>query len=84
MYSRTPFICSSLSLNKSMIIDVEATLFPRVDLTKVGLAPASSMFFFGPNDRTNFDDYRPEVHDSDGLLMINGRGAGIRRQIASA
>jgi glucans biosynthesis protein len=41
------------------------------------------MFFFGPNDRTNFDDYRPEVHDSDGLLMINGRGERIWRPIAN-
>ena len=73
----------SIRPDESMIVDVEATLFPRVDLTKVGLAPASSMFFFGPNDRTNFDDYRPEVHDSDGLLMINGRGERIWRPIAN-
>ena len=37
-------------------MDVEATLFPRVDLTKVGLAPGTSMFFFGPNDRDDVDD----------------------------
>jgi len=73
----------SIRPDESMIVDVEATLFPRVDLTKVGLAPASSMFFFGPNDRANFDDYRPEVHDSDGLLMVNGRGERIWRPIAN-
>lgn len=73
----------SIRPDESMIVDVEATLFPRVDLTKVGLAPASSMFFFGTNDRTNFDDYRPEVHDSDGLLMVNGRGERIWRPISN-
>jgi glucans biosynthesis protein len=41
------------------------------------------MFFFGTNDRTNFDDYRPEVHDSDGLSMVNGRGERIWRPVAN-
>jgi glucans biosynthesis protein len=67
----------------STAIDVEATLFPRVDLTKVGLAPASSMFAFGPGDRLGVDDYRPEVHDSDGLLMISGRGERIWRPLTN-
>ena len=52
------------------VMDVEATLFPRVDLAEVGLAPGTSMFFFDLNGRKNVDDYRPEVHDSDGLLML--------------
>jgi glucans biosynthesis protein len=64
-------------------MDVEADLFPRVDLVKVGLAPATSMFFFGPNDRADIDDYRPEVHDSDGLLMLNGRGERLWRPLAN-
>jgi glucans biosynthesis protein len=34
----------------------------------------TSMFFFGPNDRTDVDDFRPSVHDSDGLAIFNGRG----------
>ena len=44
-------------------MDVEATLFPRVDLAKVGLAPGTSMFFFSLNGRDGVDDWRPEVHD---------------------
>ncbi len=73
----------SIRPDQSTVIDVEVTLFPRVDLAKLGLAPASSMFFFGPNDRKNVDDYRPEVHDSDGLLMVNGRGERIWRPISN-
>ena len=73
----------SIRPDQSTLIDVEATLFPRVDLAKFGLAPASSMYAFGPNDRHDVDDYRPEVHDSDGLLMINGRGERIWRPIAN-
>jgi glucans biosynthesis protein len=33
------------------------------------MAPLTSMFWFGENSQQKFDDYRPEVHDSDGLLM---------------
>jgi periplasmic glucans biosynthesis protein len=67
----------------STLMDVEATLFPRVDLEKVGLAPGTSMFFFGPNGREDVDDWRPEVHDSDGLLILNGRGERIWRPLAN-
>lgn len=64
-------------------MDVEATLFPRVDLKSVGLAPATSMFYFDANGRDNFDDWRPQVHDSDGLLIINGRGERLWRPLAN-
>lgn len=73
----------SIRPDQSTVIDVEATLFPRVDLIKVGLAPGTSMFSFGPNDRSDVDDYRPQVHDSDGLLMVNGRGERIFRPISN-
>jgi glucans biosynthesis protein len=62
-------------------MDVEVVLFPRVELGKVGLAPATSMFMFSPNGRLSFDDFRPEVHDSDGLLMFNGRGEHLWRPL---
>jgi glucans biosynthesis protein len=64
-------------------MDVEAVLFPRVDLDRVGLAPGTSMFMFGPNSRHDVDDYRPEVHDSDGLLIANGRGERLWRPLAN-
>lgn len=64
-------------------MDVEAVLFPRVDLESVGLAPGTSMFYFGPNGREQFDDWRPEVHDSDGLLIVNGHGERIWRPLAN-
>ena len=67
----------------STTMDVEAVIFPRVDLDKVGIAPGTSMFFFGPNDRGDVDDYRPEVHDSDGLLIVNGRGERLWRPLSN-
>jgi len=62
-------------------MDVDVVLFPREALAKVGLAPATSMFMFSPNGRGSADDFRPEVHDSDGLLIFNGRGEHIWRPL---
>lgn len=68
---------------KTTVMDVEATLFPREDLHNVGLAPASSMFMFAFSGRQGVDDFRPEVHDSEGLLMINGRGERLWRPLVN-
>ena len=65
------------------IFDVEAVLYPRVDVAHGGLAPLTSMFLFGPNDRRGVEDFRPEVHDSDGLMMLNGRGEELWRPLCN-
>ena len=52
------------------VVDVAAVLFPRVDLDNVGLAPISSMFDFAPHDPApQRRDFRPRVHDSEGMLV---------------
>jgi glucans biosynthesis protein len=63
------------------VFDVEMAIYPRVDLEHPGLAPMTSMFFFGPNDRKDVDDFRPSVHDSDGLAVFNGRGEALWRPL---
>ena len=63
------------------VMEVEATLFPRKDLAHVGLGPLTSMFLFDAKDRTRFHDFRPAVHDSDGLLIRNGSGEVIWRPL---
>jgi glucans biosynthesis protein len=50
-------------------LDVDARLFLRRNVAKLGLAPLTSMFFFGANQRATREDYRPRVHDSDGLSI---------------
>jgi glucans biosynthesis protein len=47
----------------------------------IGLAPLTSMFWFGKNSERKFDDYRPEVHDSDGLLVRMGNGETLWRPL---
>src|SRR5207253_2162044 len=54
------------------VFDVEAALYPRSDIAQLGLAPMTSMYYFGPNNRSRIDDYRPAVHDSDGLAISTG------------
>jgi glucans biosynthesis protein len=63
------------------VFDVEMAVYPRVDLEHAGLAPMTSMFFFGPNDRKDVEDFRPSVHDSDGLAIFNGRGEELWRPL---
>jgi periplasmic glucans biosynthesis protein len=65
------------------VMDVEMTLYPRVDLKLVGLAPLTSLFVFGPNDRVDVDDVRTAVHDSDGLAIWNGKGEWIWRPLTN-
>jgi len=64
-------------------MDVKARLFLRENVTKLGLAPLTSMFFFGENQRSNNEDYRPEVHDSDGLSIASGTGEWIWRPLVN-
>lgn len=52
---------------------VTADLFFRRDVAKLGIAPVASMFFHGENAERRFDDFRPEAHASDGLLVDAGR-----------
>ena len=65
------------------IMDMETALFPRVDLDQVGVGTGTSMFFFDASDRAGIDDYRRAVHDSDGLMMLTGRGEQLWRQLAN-
>src|SRR5271154_4548986 len=47
----------------------------------IGFAPLTSMFWFGKNTERKFDDYRPEVHDTDGLLVHMGNGEVLWRPL---
>lgn len=64
-------------------MDVRARLFLRGAVGKLGLAPLSSMFFFGENQPAPVEDYRPEVHDSDGLLVAAGTGEWLWRPLVN-
>ncbi|MGR3759750.1 glucan biosynthesis protein [Roseobacteraceae bacterium NS-SX3] len=72
-----------ISPGPACVMEVEATLFAREELTHAGLAPLTSMFLFDQTNRHRFDDFRPAVHDSDGLLVVNGHGETLWRPLAN-
>lgn len=65
------------------MVDVRVVLFARRAVQRLGIAPMSSMFWFGENSRRRFDDFRPEVHDSDGLAIRTGTGERLWRPLAN-
>ncbi len=64
-------------------IAVEVRLFVRKDIQKIGIAPLTSMYMWGENHPRFIDDFRPEVHDSDGLLMASSNGEWVWRPISN-
>ncbi len=56
------------------VMDVVAEITLRRPVQQLGIAPFSSMFWFGEGTHPRPFDFRPEVHDSDGLLMELGSG----------
>ncbi|MFH5926173.1 glucan biosynthesis protein [Roseomonas xinghualingensis] len=65
------------------VFDVESRLYPRVEMPTAGIAPLTSMFLHSPLDDLGTDDFRPGVHDSDGLMLSTGRGEAIWRPLAN-
>ena len=65
------------------VMDIKERLFLRENVSRLGIAPLTSMYFFGENQRSTRDDYRPEVHDSDGLSIQSGTGEWIWRPLVN-
>jgi glucans biosynthesis protein len=64
------------------VLDVQARLYLRAPVAMLGIAPLTSMFLAGENQPVAHD-YRPEVHDSDGLLVAAGDGEQIWRPLSN-
>ena len=71
----------SLEPGVETVMQVRAVLFPRRDIATVGIAPLTSMYFFGPDRRAGIDDFRNAVYDSEGLRMVNGPGERLWRPL---
>jgi glucans biosynthesis protein len=65
------------------IMQVETHLFPRKPIERIGIAPLTSMYQHGENDRRMADDFRPEIHDSDGLALWTGADEWIWRPLVN-
>nr|WP_203566137.1 glucan biosynthesis protein G [Aurantimonas aggregata] len=62
-------------------VEVSNRLYFRNEVARLGIAPLTSMFTFGENDRAGRDDFRPEVHDSDGLCIERADGERLWRPL---
>ncbi|RZI83382.1 MAG: glucan biosynthesis protein G [Rubrivivax sp.] len=62
------------------VTDVQAKLYLRGPVATLGVAPLTSMFMFGEN-QPHRADFRPEVHDSDGLMVATGEGEWLWRPL---
>ncbi|SEN35064.1 glucans biosynthesis protein [Pseudomonas sp. ok272] len=63
------------------IVDVKAQVFLREKVSKLGIAPLTSMFLFGANQPSKVLNYRRELHDSSGLSIHAGNGEWIWRPL---
>ena len=63
------------------MVKVDCRLFLRREVRKLGIAPLTSMFFHGENTNRFFSDFRPEAHDSDGLLLSFASGEWLWRPL---
>jgi glucans biosynthesis protein len=63
------------------VMEVTARLFFRTEVQQVGIAPLTSMYLFSEKNRSSFDDFRPKVHDSDGLAIQRRDGDRIWRPL---
>ena len=64
-------------------VELTVTLFARKAISSLNMAPLSSMFLRGKNDHRVDDDFREELHDSDGLLIHTGAGEYIWRPLSN-
>lgn len=68
---------------QTTVFDVRCRIFARKAIPNIGVAPLTSMFFFAGDATRRFDDFRPRVHDSDGLAIANGAGERIWRPLSN-
>ncbi len=66
-----------------IVMDIDAQIYARKDVERLGIAPFSSMFWYGEASRQQSADWRPEIHDSDGLAILTGTGERIWRPIVN-
>lgn len=65
------------------VMHVKSTIFLRRPVKVLGIAPLTSMFWHGENSADHFSDFRPEVHDSDGLMIAHAGGEWLWRPLSN-
>lgn len=71
----------TLTRGAGVVMDIDHELHLRADISRLGLAPLTSMYWFSETAKPKAADWRPEVHDSDGLALWTGAGERIWRPL---
>jgi periplasmic glucans biosynthesis protein len=71
----------ALTRGEGVVMEIEKVIYLRRDAERLGLAPLTSMYWFAEGDRPARLDWRPEVHDSDGLAIWTGGGERLWRPL---
>ncbi len=71
----------SMRRGRAVLMDVDAAIFLRRDIARLGIAPLTSMYWFSETVKPTAVDWRPELHDSDGLALWSGNGERIWRPL---
>ena len=66
---------------KGVVMDIQTTMFTRAQVSRFGIAPLTSMYWFSETKKETAIDWRPEVHDFDGLAMWSGNGERLWRPL---
>jgi glucans biosynthesis protein len=67
----------------AVVMNVHCRLFFRAGISRLGVAPLTSMYWYGENERHKAADWRPEIHDNDGLAIWTGKGERIWRPMVN-
>lgn len=71
----------TLRRGKAVTMGVEKALFLRQDIARFGVSPLTSMYWYSETAKPTAVDWRPEIHDSDGLALWTGTGERIWRPL---
>jgi glucans biosynthesis protein len=65
------------------LVDVQSRLYLRRAVEKLGIAPLTSMYLYGPEQPCSTQHYIPAMHDSNGLLISDAQNGWLWRPLAN-
>lgn len=71
----------AIQRTEGVMMEIDKRLFVRQAMSRLGIAPLTSMFWYAEYNRECPVDWRPEVHDSDGLALWTSSGERLWRPL---
>ena len=70
-----------MTRGKGVVMDVESSLYVRAQVSRFGIAPATSMYWYSEVMKPIAIDWRPEAHDSTGSRCGRATASGSGAQL---